>query len=122
MAKYVTFFSYTAEAAARMVADPEDRAEAARTVVEGVGGRLEGLYWMFGDHDGLVIYDVPDATIAAAVAIAVAASGRMKSMKTVQLLDAGEIQGALESAKAIATTYKPPGGRGPWHEGYDELG
>src|SRR5205823_1048601 len=55
MARYVAFFSYTGEAAARMVAHPEDRAEAARAVIEAAGGRLEAFYWMFGDYDGLAI-------------------------------------------------------------------
>ena len=58
MARYVTFFSYTADAAARMVERPADRAPAARAVIEAAGGRLEAFYWMFGDHDGLAIYEV----------------------------------------------------------------
>ena len=68
MAKYLTFFSYTGEAAARLVGYPEDRAKAARAVIEGAGGRLETFYWMFGDYDGFVIYEVPDARTAGAVA------------------------------------------------------
>src|SRR5262245_29532178 len=122
MPTYVTFFSYTQEAAQRMVARPEDRAEAARALIEGVGGRLQAFHWMFGDYDGLVIYEVPEPRIAAAAAIAVATSGGLKALKTHQLLDPGEARIALEHARIVAQSYEPPGGRGPWHEDYDSLG
>jgi uncharacterized protein with GYD domain len=122
MVKYVTFFSYTAEATARMAAHPADRAEAARAVIEGAGGRLEAFYWMFGDHDGFAIYEVPDAPTAAAVGIAVATSGLLKALKTQQLLDSADALAALEKARAVASSYDPPGGRGPWHDEYDRLG
>jgi uncharacterized protein with GYD domain len=122
MAKYLTFFSYTGEAAARLVGYPEDRAKAARAVIEGAGGRLETFYWMFGDYDGFVIYEVPDARTAGAVAIAVATSGLLKTIKTQQLLDSADALAALRQARAVASTYEPPGGREAWREGYDRLG
>jgi uncharacterized protein with GYD domain len=122
MARYLTFFSYTGEATARMVARPEDRAEAARAVIEAAGGRLEAFYWTFGDHDGLAIYDVPDVRDAAAILIAASSSGRLRALRSIELLDASEIRAVLERARAVAASYEPPGGRGPWHQEYDSLG
>jgi uncharacterized protein with GYD domain len=120
MPRYLTFFSYTGEAAARMVDRPADRATAARGVIEAAGGRLEAFYWMFGEHDGLAIYEVPDAVTAGAVALAVATAGMVSDLTTHQLLDADEIRLALERAASLAPAYRPPGA--PWREDYDALG
>jgi uncharacterized protein with GYD domain len=120
MARYVTFFSYTGEAAARMVERPADREAAARAVIHAAGGRLEAFYWMFGAHDGLAIYEVPDAVTAAATSLAVAGTGLMRSIETHQLLDAQEALLALEQAARLAPAYRPPGT--DWREDYDALG
>ena len=42
MALYLTSFSYTPEARARMIEKPEDRREAARASIESVDGKLRG--------------------------------------------------------------------------------
>ena len=68
MPKYLSLFAYTGEAWSRMVAHPNDRTEAARKLIEDMGGTMECFYWMLGEHDGLVIYEAPDeATVAAIV-------------------------------------------------------
>ena len=120
MARYVTFFSYTGEAAARMVERPADRAAAARGVIEAAGGRLEAFYWMFGDHDGLAIYEVPDAVTAGAVALAVTGTGMVRDLVTHQLLDSQEALSALERAAGLSPSYRPPGTA--WRDDYDALG
>ena len=58
MPTYMTFFSYTSEAWKRMIDTPENRAVAARKLIEQVGGRMEAFYWMFGEWDGFVVYEV----------------------------------------------------------------
>lgn len=75
MAKYMWLFSYTSEAAARMIDKPGDRAAAAAKLAEAVGGTLECFYWMLGPHDGVAIIDVPDVAAAAGVSLGIAASG-----------------------------------------------
>jgi len=122
MARYVTFFSYTGEAAARMVKRPGDREAAARSLIEEAGGRLECFYWMFGPHDGLVIYEVRDSTTAAAVCLAVATSGLIETLTTHQLLGSDEVRASLELASSVAGAYDAPGGRGPWHDDYTSRG
>src|SRR5262245_62381194 len=120
MARYVSFFKYTAEAVGRMVDRPADRAEAARRVVEAAGGRLECFYWMFGGHDGLAIYEVPDAATAGGVCLAVARTGLIERTETHQLLDSEEALGSLRQAASLAPAYRPPGAN--WREEYDALG
>ena len=122
MPKYVTFFSYTSEAWARMVDHPDDRAEAARAAIEGVGGELLAFYWMLGPSDGFAIYSVPNEIAAASLGAAVAATDQMARQETFQVLDMDERKRALELADAVARTYRPPGAPRDWREGYDELG
>ncbi len=43
MPLYLSKFSYTPETWARLVDSPEDRAEAARSYIESVGGKLHGF-------------------------------------------------------------------------------
>jgi uncharacterized protein with GYD domain len=119
---YVTFFTYAREAWARMVDRPDDRAEATRTAIEGVGGQLEAFYWMLGPWDGFAVYSVPTEVAAASLGAGVARSGRVAQQQTFQVIDMEEGRQALEMASAVARAYRPPGAPADWREGYDQLG
>ena len=122
MPKYVTFFSYTSDAWARMVERPDDRAAAARAAIEGVGGELLAFYWMFGPSDGFAIYSVPNEIAAASLGAAVAGTNQVARQETFQVLDMDEGKQALELAREVARSYRPPGAPADWREGYDQLG
>ena len=122
MPKYVSLFSYDADAVARMVRHPADRAEAAAVAIENAGGRMERFYWMLGHYDGLVVYEMPDEAAAVAFGIAVAGSGRITRHETHQLVDAEGAWRAVEMAPTVISGYRPPGAPADWREGYDELG
>lgn len=121
MPRYVTFFRYAGEAWKRMIDIPENRAVAARTLIEKVGGRMETFYWMFGDWDGLVIYEVPDAATAAAFSGLVTSSGLISQLKTQQLVSMQEAREALDRAKALESTYVPPGAERQWLVDYESI-
>ena len=55
MPRFITFFSYTGEAAKAMIEHPSDRSAASKALVESVGGTQEAFYWMQGKHDGFII-------------------------------------------------------------------
>lgn len=120
MPKYVSFFSYTAEAWSRMVDAPENRAVAARKLIEEIGGRMESFYWMLGEWDGLVIFDVPDVAAAAAFSGRVVSSGLLKAVKTEALINSDEARQSLETAHAAGAAYAPPGAHGEWFADYAE--
>jgi len=123
MGVYMMFFTYAKDVWRSMVAHPEDREDAARRVIEAAGGELLCFYWMLGEHDGMAIFQVPNATVAAAVSAAVTASGRIERLETVHLLSSREARGSLELAKVIAADYRPPGVlEEKWRRGYDALG
>jgi len=101
MPHYLSQVSYTAEAWARLVANPQDRIEAVRGPIEKLGGRIHNAFFAFGEYDVVVITEMPDNVSAAAIAIAFAAGGSVKSEKTTPLMTTAE---ALEAIKKAGTT------------------
>ncbi len=107
MAKYVVLFSFTGETIKQFVAKPSDRAAVVRGLVESAGGSHESYYWMFGQYDGLAIFELPDAQTAAALSLAVTGSGAFTGFETHELIAAGDLAQIAERAKQIS--YQPPG-------------
>ena len=105
MPSYLFQVSYSASAWAAMLKQPQDRAEAVRKAVEKLGGKV-GAFWMtFGDYDLVGVLEMPDNTSAAAFAMAVAAGGACKDVKTTPLLSMAEGLEAMK--KAGGSGYKP---------------
>jgi uncharacterized protein with GYD domain len=109
MPLYLTRFSYTPAAWAKLVKNPEDRRTAAREYIEAVGGKLHGFWYAFGEHDGYNLWEAPDDVSMAAVAIAIGAGGALSSIQTTVLLSVEDTLAAMQKASSIA--YRPPGER-----------
>jgi len=107
MAYYMVQATYTAKAIAAMVKKPEDRAAAIGPVVEGLGGKLEGFWFCFGEYDVVGILRLPDNVSAAAFAFAVSQSGKLRAFKTTPLMTSGEAMKAMK--KAEKAKYRAPG-------------
>lgn len=75
------------------------RREAVQNLVKSVGGKVESVYYAFGDVDIYVVAEFPDNATAAAVALT-AASTDTVSLKTIVLMTPEEIDEA--SKKSIA--------------------
>ena len=108
MPLYLSKFSYTPETWARMIANPEDRREAAGAYIESVGGKLHGFWYAFGAHDGFTLWEAPDNVSMAAVALAIGGGGALSSLDTAVLLTVDETIEALRKAQQIH--YEAPGG------------
>ena len=106
MSLYLGRFSYTTDAMRALLSDPQDRSAAAREVAESLGGKLLGFWFAFGEFDGVFLMEAPDNASAAALAMAVGASGALSEVETTVLLDMDEAQDAMR--KAAAATYRPP--------------
>jgi uncharacterized protein with GYD domain len=106
MASYLLQASYTPEAWATLVARPHDRTGVIKSVVKKLGGKVSGLWMAFGEHDIVLIVDLPDNTSAAALAMAAGAGGALRAFKTTPLLTASEGIEALK--KAGECGYTPP--------------
>ena len=107
MAVYLTKFSYTAETWARLIGNPEDRRNAARSYIESVGGKLHGFWYGFGEHDGYTLWEAPDNVAMASVLLALGGGGAIKAQETTVLMSVEETLEALGKAQQVQ--YKPPG-------------
>jgi uncharacterized protein with GYD domain len=107
MPLYLTRFSYTPETWARLIGNPEDRREAARSYIESVGGQLHGFWYAFGEHDAYTLYEAPDNASMAAVALAITAGGALSTLETTVLLTVDETMDALRKAQQVG--YRAPG-------------
>src|SRR5438270_10628010 len=106
MPHFLTQVSYNEQAWQSLVSNPQNRLEVIRPVIEKLGGRVVNAYFAFGDYDFVLITELPDNVSAAALAIAAAAGGACKSVKTTPLMEATE---GLEALRKAATTgYRAP--------------
>ena len=105
MPKFLMEVSYTAEGAKGLLKDGgSKRLAAAKALCESIGGKLEVMYFAFGDTDAFVIVDAPDAAAAAAASIALGASGAVRT-KTTALLTVEDVDAAVKKS----ASYKAPG-------------
>ncbi len=111
MPKYAAFFRLPSSSIAAAMETPTDRAQAVERVCREAGGHLESYYWMFGDHDGFVIVDLPDSKAMAAFSLAVSSTGAITGITTHELIPAGELNDRLAEAKRLSSVYTPPGGQ-----------
>jgi uncharacterized protein with GYD domain len=83
MADYLVQIAYTPEAVATFVANPQDREEMARFLIEKLGGELKGFWFSLGDYDLVEIVALPDNVSEAALSMTVLAAGAVKAFKTI---------------------------------------
>lgn len=110
MSLYMFQASYTAQAIKALVDNPQNREEAARTVIEAVGGKLLSMYFCFGSADVIAIIEAPDDKTMAAGTMAIGASGAFSHGATTSLMTPGEAMEAMQTAQAAAAVYKPATG------------
>jgi uncharacterized protein with GYD domain len=96
MPKYLIQGGYTPEGTKGVRKDGgSKRRQAAEALIKEVGGKLECLYFTFGDTDFVGVADLPDSVSAAAMSLAVNASG-VTHLKTTPLLTAEEMDTAAK--------------------------
>ena len=107
MPVYLMRFTYKAETWSRLLANPEDRRDAARAYAEQVGGTLHGFWYGFGEYDGYAILEAPDNVAMASVVLAITAGGALGAVETTPLMTVEETLEALAKGKDIG--YRRPG-------------
>jgi uncharacterized protein with GYD domain len=91
--------SYTKEAWAKLMENPQDRLEAVRGPIEKLGGKVQISFYAFGAFDVIAITEMPDNIAAAAISMAFAAGGAVQSIQTTPLMTAAQAIEALRKAK-----------------------
>jgi uncharacterized protein with GYD domain len=105
MAKYLIQAAYTAAGAQGLLKEgASGRKKAVEQAVKSIGGKIEALYWAFGEHDTFLIVELPDNTSAAALSLAVSSSGAVR-ITTTPLMTLQEVDAACKQA----VKYRPPG-------------
>jgi uncharacterized protein with GYD domain len=105
MPKYLFQASYTVQGEEGVRSKGgTDRRDAVADTVKSVGGKLECLYFEFGERDVFSIVDLPDDEAAAAVSLIANAAGGA-TVKTTVLLTPEQI----DEAANRAVNYRPPG-------------
>lgn len=104
MAKFLAQATYNADGLKGLQKEKASGREAVvKRAVEALGGKLESMYYSFGEHDVILIVDVPDTVAMTAFAFAVSASGLVRT-RTTPLLTIEETDRALSKS----VEYKPP--------------
>jgi uncharacterized protein with GYD domain len=102
MAHFLFQCSYTPEAWASQLKNPQNRIEAVGPVLEKLGGRFVEAFLAFGEYDVVAICETPDNVSQSAFALAAYATGHLSSIKTTPLLTIEEGIEAMGKAGSIA--------------------
>jgi uncharacterized protein with GYD domain len=108
MPHYLVQVAYNTSGLAGLVKEPQDRIEKVTPAIEAFGGRVECAYYAFGDHDVVLICEMPDNASAAGFALAVGAGGTVSAYRTTVLLTPDEAVEAMR--KASDSSYRPAAG------------
>src|SRR5580693_1180237 len=96
MPKFLALASYTSEGIKGLTrAGGTARRAVADKLLKSLGGRLDGIYFAFGENAAYVIFDVPDNSTAAAISLAVAETGVIR-IQTIVLLTPEEMDQAMK--------------------------
>ncbi|HEV3140478.1 MAG TPA: GYD domain-containing protein [Vicinamibacterales bacterium] len=80
------------------------RKAAVQKAINGLGGKLESIYYAYGDADVYAVVDMPDTTSALALSLVVNASGTVH-LKTIPLMTVEEVDAACKKS----VDYRPAG-------------
>ena len=105
MPKFMVMASYSAEGSKGLLKEGGSQRKAAvEKMVSSAGGKVEALYFAFGDRDVYAIIDLPDANSCAALSLAASASG-VARLSTVVLMTPEDVDAACKKA----VNYRLPG-------------
>jgi uncharacterized protein with GYD domain len=108
MPYYLIQAAYTSQSWAAQSETQPDPRERVGGLAQAVGGRLESLFYCFGEYDVIGIAEFPSNDAAAAFSIAASAGGAIKAVTTTVLMTVEEGMGALKKASAAGAAYRPP--------------
>jgi len=105
VAKFLVQATYSPDGLKGLMKDKgSGRQAAVKKAVSSLGGKLECMYFAFGEHDAILIVDVPDNTTAAALSLRASAAGLARTRVT-PLLTVSEVDQAIEKD----VSYRAPG-------------
>lgn len=105
MAKYLITATYTVDGVKGLLKEGGSKRKASvQKAIEGIGGKLEGFYFTFGEKDAVVVCDLPDTASAVALSLVVNASGAAHT-STTPLISVEDVDAACKKS----VSYRAPG-------------
>jgi uncharacterized protein with GYD domain len=108
MAQYLVEVGYTPESWAHQVRQQGNVLERIEPLVAACGGRIDSLFYAFGEHDLVGLMDFPSPEEAAAFSLAATAGGAVRSFKTTPLMTVDQGMTAMRRADEASSRYRPP--------------
>ena len=93
-------------AALKGLMDGSDRRAAVEVMLGTLGGSVQDLFFTRGEHDVVVIAELPNGTSLVGASLALKASGAFQSATYLEVLD---MPAVIEAANKVASAYKPAG-------------
>jgi len=85
------------------------RVAAVTNLLEAAGGKLISMYSTVRDGPGaMVIFDVPDPTMAPAISGVIMSSGSVRDIQLMRLMSPEEVTGVRTKAAKLRSAYTPP--------------
>ena len=105
MSKYLIRANYVGDGIKGLMSEGgSKRRDAAKAAIESAGGKLDCMYYAFGDTDVYAICDLPDQASATAVSLLINSSGAV-TLNLVPLMTPEDVDAAV----AKTPTYRAPG-------------
>jgi uncharacterized protein with GYD domain len=99
MPHFMIRWQFTSRSAKGLVGKPHDRTGAAKTLVEGSGGKLDSYYLALGEYDGLAICEFPDNKAAVACSMSATATGAFSRFRDDDAADRPGSRGGDEAGQ-----------------------
>lgn len=108
MAHYMIEVGYTPQSWSSQIDDQADVVDRITPALKATNGRIESIYYAFGDADLIAVVEWPSVEDAAAFGLAVTGSGALRSYKTTTLLTVDQGRESMKRAAKARGSYVPP--------------
>lgn len=108
MPLFMTETKFTEESLGALAKRPSNRPEMVAKMIEAHGGKLLQFYWIFGEVDVVLIYEVASSEDAMAILFKLSSGGAIIFHKTTALLSNEEAMAAMRNAGAVHNQYTVP--------------
>jgi len=105
---YMIEVGYTPQSWSTQIDKKANVIERITPAVNAAGGKIECLYYAFGDVDLVGIIDFPTPEDAAGFALAVGSTGALRTYRTTPLLTVEQGISSMRKAEEIRKVYTPP--------------
>jgi uncharacterized protein with GYD domain len=108
MGHYLIEVGYTPEAWSNQIDTEANVIDRISPAVKACGGKIECIYYAFGERDLIGVMDFKTPEDAAAFGLAVASSGALSMYRTTPLLSVDQGIASMHKAKTARKAYTPP--------------